>query len=212
MNHKINNRINKFFLSAWIFIGLAMLALFAVGCAKQMVRNYYVIDYVPHHPRQNSSSPLIDKDLEVNIFEISTIYDRSQIVIRRSRHRLVYSNYDLWPIRPQEAVQNLLMRHLRKARIFDTVKKDFLDKRPRYSIGGTIHNIEFYHSEKLYRADLEMDLYLWDNQKNHQIVEHHVKRYVKMEQNNITYFVKNISDILREENAIFVEKIIKYFE
>lgn len=198
---------NQRYKLSLILMPIALFAIFTAGCSKVVLRNYYIINYVAE--QKNRKQTLSNEKIAVRNFDISTIYDRSQIVIRQSEHRLIYSTLDLWPIRPQQALQNLLIRHLRAENIFQEVQEDYLDRRNRYQIEATIHNIEFYSNNEFNRADLEMDLFFRDLKQKKSLI-YQVKRFENLENQDMTFFVKKLSDILREENNKFIKKIKDY--
>ncbi len=170
------------------------------------------MDYTLSVPDSISFSQPFPYRVEVSDFDISSTYDRSGIVIRNSLHQMRYSRYELWALRPQDAIQNLLLKHLKEMGIFAEVKREYLDVRPDFTILGTISNIELYHSPGISRADIEMELSLQDNQNEKVIITHHFTRFEKLESDNFAFFAKKISDILKEENNKFILKIINYFE
>jgi len=190
----------------------ALLFLFLISCGKTYYSHYYILDYTPSIPDSIKIYPQLPYYVEVSDFDISLTYDRSAIVIRNSLHQLRYSRYDLWALRPQDAIQDLLLKHLKEANLFADVKKEFLDVRPDFTILGHICNIELYHSEGINRADIEMELSLQDNQNENIVVSYHFVRYERLDTQNMAFFAKKISDILKEENNKFILKIIKYFE
>ena len=183
-----------------------------LGCSTSLHRNYYILDYAPNISAAMGTYDTYPFRAEVSTFDISSTYDRSGIVIRSSSHQLRYSQNDLWPIRPQDAIQNLLLQHLLKVNVFAEVKKEFLDVRPDYTITANIFSIEMYSQEELNRADIEMKLSMKDNATETVVLTHHFTRFEKTGTNNMSYFAKKISDILREENTAFIIKIIKYLK
>jgi ABC-type uncharacterized transport system auxiliary subunit len=191
---------------------LLLLILIVSGCGRTYYRHYYTLDYIPAAEGHDNPSVTLPYTVEVAEFDISPTYDRPGIVIRNSMHQMRYSRYHLWPVRPQNAVQGLLLQHLREFHIFTDAKEEFLDLRPDYTVSGTIYSIELYSNPDLNRADIEMELSLRENETGTVVVTHRFSRFERIDTDNMAFFAKTISDILREENGIFIAKMISYFE
>jgi ABC-type uncharacterized transport system auxiliary subunit len=189
-----------------------LLLLFLAGCSKVYYRDYYILDYTPQFNKSLQALKSLPYKVEVGEIDISSSYDRSQIVVRQSLHKLRYDEYSLWAERPQEAIRVLLERHLKESGIFDEVKREFLNTRADYKVYGYLFNVEFYQSKELKRADLEMKLFFQENKSESIVVTHFIRRYEKLETDDMAFFAKKISDILKEENEKFRIKIIAYMQ
>ncbi len=144
---------------------------------------------------------------------ISSLYDTSKIIIRNSMHQIEYSNYALWPLRPQYAIRDLLMQHIQINEIFVEIDKEFLNTKPDYIIRGHISNLEFYFNEELglNKANLDVKYTLEQYQTGKTILTHHIRRSDSIGSGEMVFFVKKISDILNEENQKFIRKLKTYF-
>ena len=189
-----------------------LIPLLLAGCGRTYYRSYYTLDYTPRIPRDMRSAVPLHYRIEVGDFEISPTYDRSGIVIRDSMHRMRYSRSHLWPVRPQEAVRDLLLRHFRDSRVFAEVKTEFLDVRPDFTVLGNVHCIELYSFEGLNRAGVEVELSLQENRNETIVVAHHFRRLEKTGTDDMAFFAMTVSDILHEEHNRFIGKVLKYFE
>ena len=193
-----------------IFLG----SLFWIRCStKSMHRQYFILDY---RPVLQDSTLKIEKPLpykvQVRTMKISRTFDRVGIVVRYSTHQLDYYRYQLWAIRPQIIVSDLIARHISNYKVFQSCQREFLEERPDFEIIGVIDAIEKFDNEAYTAAHLAMKLYLrtYDGYEN--LLSHEFDREEEMPVFRMELFAKKLSDILREEVDIFIGEIIEYFD
>lgn len=187
-----------------------LLILLLCSCSIKTVNEFYVLNYLPVKDRDfqpADTSRIARYKLKIEDLELNRIYDRNAIVVRESLHKMYYDNHFQWAYRPHKAITELLINHFNTYGYFSDVRNDYIDADPDYIIGGRINNIEKYQSPQFNFAYLDLDLYLRDSQR--QILLHHkIQRNLKLESDNPAFFVKVISDILKEELNLFVKKSI----
>ena len=189
-------------------------SLFWISCAtKSIQRQYFILDY---RPVLQDSTLKIDKPLpykvQVQTMKIPRTFDRVGIVVRYSTHRLDYYRYQLWAIRPQTIVSDLIARHISDYKIFQSCQREFLEERPDFEIIGVINAIEKFDNKAYTAAHLAMKLYLrtYDGYEN--LLSHEFDREEEMPVFRMELFAKKLSDILREEVDVFIGEIIDYFD
>ncbi len=193
-----------FFISA-----LAILT----SCGVKMVREFFVLAYLPEPEslnRFNLSHLPIDARVEVQNFEMNRIYDRNQIVIRESLHKLSFDERSHWALRPNRALPELVMYHINSAGLFKECKTDFLLTRPDYYISGIINNIEIYSGESAVLAHLNVVLELRDRDRNI-VVSHKINEKKDIKRHDITIFVKTVGELMRDGTHEFMIKIVNHF-
>lgn len=191
-----------------------LLVLLIVSCAyPPLDRNYYSIEYnpVPDDPRLVLDTPL-PYNVQIPNSRISRVYDRSQIVFRYSAHRLEYSANDLWALRLSSAIPDVLTRHFNRYNIFIQTQRDFLVERPDYEVITFVNNIEMLRSEQYRAVNLNMDMFLRRGDDLTYLVRHSFAREYELYTDDVEIFVQNLSRILKEENDVFIEKILYYFD
>ena len=177
-----------------------------------MHRQYFILDY---RPVLQDSTLKIEKPLpykvQVRTMKIPRTFDRVGIVVRYSTHQLDYYRYQLWAIRPQTIVSDLIARHISNYKIFQSCQREFLEERPDFEIIGVIDAIEKFDNEAYTAAHLAMKLYLrtYDGYEN--LLSHEFDREEEMPVFRMELFAKKLSDILQEEVDIFIEEIIDSF-
>jgi hypothetical protein len=124
---------------------------------------------------------------------------------------LDYFRYNLWAIRPQITISDLIAKHISDYGIFQQCQREFLEERPDYEITGTIEAIEKFDNEQYIATHLAMKLYLRSYEGYEILVQHQFDREEEMSVFRMELFAKKLSDILREETDSFIRKIIVYF-
>ena len=143
--------------------------------------------------------------------KIPRTFDRVSIVVRYTAHRLDYYRYNLWAIRPQITISDLIADHISRFGIFKECQREFLEERPDYEIIGNIEAIEKFDHEQYTAAHLALKLYLrtYDGYEN--LLSHEFDRVEEMPVFQMELFAQKLSDILEEEVNQFIRKMIIYF-
>jgi len=190
-----------------------MFSLIVISCSTKSIQpKYYILDY---RPVLRDSTLTIKKPfpykVQVQTMKIPRTFDRVSIVVRYSAHRLDYYRYNLWAIRPQITISDLIADHIARYGIFKQCQREFLDERPDYEIIGYIEAIEKFDNEAYTAAHLAMKLYLrtFDGYEN--LLTHEFDREEQMAVFRMELFAKKLSDILEEEISNFIRKTIVYF-
>ena len=198
--------------TAIIFI-LLLGSLLPACMTKSIQRQYFILDY---NPVLRDSSLTLEKPLpyrvQVQTMKIPRTFDRVNIVVRYSSHRLDYYRYQLWAIRPQIVISDLIARHIQSYHIFEFCQREFLDQRPDFEIVGSIDAIEKFDNPNYTAAHLAMKLYLRTFEGYEAVLSHEFDRVEEMPLFSMELFAKKLSDILQEETNNFIRKIIVYFK
>jgi len=195
----------------WIFT--IILSLMLSACATKSIHpEYYILDYQPvlRYSTLKVDVPFPFK-VQVQTMKIPRTFDRVNIVVRYSAHRLDYYRYNLWAIRPQIIISDLIANHISRYGIFEICQREFLEERPDYEIIGYIDAIEKFDHESYTAAHLALKLYLrtYDGYEN--LLSHEFDRVEEMPVFRMELFAQKLSDILEEEVNNFIQKMIVYF-
>lgn len=194
---------------------ILLLSLAITSCGKVIIsRNYYVLDYNP--VLENQAFALTKPfpfSIEVVESRMPRTYDRSQMVIRYSAHKLDYSAENIWAVRLSSAVPDLINNHINKYGLFDRCQREYLDSRPDYEIVTYLNRIELIQN-KLYKAvHLSIDYYLRQSDDRNFAVKYSADREIEIPQTaDMDIFAKTVSDILKEETDNFLLKAVDYFK
>ncbi len=190
------------------------IALLLSHCASKAIHpKYYILDY---RPVLRDSSFVLEKPfpyrVQVQTMKIPRTFDRVSIVVRYSAHRLDYYRYNLWAIRPQITISDMIANHINTYGIFEECQREFFDVRPDYEIVGTIEAVEKFDNESYTAAHLAVKLYLRSYDGYENLLSYEFDREEEMPVFRMELFAKKLSDILKEETDQFILKIIDYFE
>jgi len=197
----------------FLYIVLIIFIFFWLSCStKAIYRQYFILDYRP--VLQDSTLKIevpLPYKVQVQTMKIPRTFDRVGIVVRYSTHQLDYYRYQLWAIRPQIIVSDLIARHISNYNVFQSCQREFLEERPDFEIIGIIDAVEKFDNEAYTAAHLAMKLYLRTYDSYENILSHEFDREEEMPVFRMELFAKKLSDILREEVDVFIGEIIDYF-
>ncbi|MBL7108427.1 MAG: membrane integrity-associated transporter subunit PqiC, partial [Candidatus Cloacimonetes bacterium] len=194
---------------------LILIILFLIGCvAREFIpRNYYILEYYQHseNKKMKQDEP-IDCSVLVQDTDIPRTYSRKQIVVRHFGPKITYSDNDIWAVKLQNIIPNLITKRLNRYNLFTRVQREFLDEHPKYVISSKINNIELFKSEYLMQARLNISFSFSESDEGTLLVRHSVDREKKLLDENVETFVQTINDILLTETDNFIQKILNHFE
>lgn len=149
--------------------GLAILSLgtaLVAGCfgARSSVRSYFVLygqaDSGPWKDIPVAPEVIFPGTVRVRSLNADDVYEKFQIVVRRSPYELRYSDSNVWAVKPADMVSDIIGRMLADANVFSAVTRELGDTRPDYTLGGELHAIELYDSDDRWFAHLSMTMTL----------------------------------------------------
>ncbi len=137
---------------------VAMLS--AAGClsARSTPRSYFVLNGQPREAV--SVRPVVKGLVRVRNFDTDAVYEKFQIVVRRSPFQLSYSDRHVWAVKPNQMVADLVAQGLETSRVFSAVTRELVDVRPAYTLAGKLHAVEIYNSQDVWFAHFAASMYL----------------------------------------------------
>lgn len=200
MKHKHAIRILSAFAAATL---LAACGFFA----KTPVTEYYVLDYLPTPPKERLDKgpyPYVARVRDCNIAEA---YRRSQIVYRQSANQMQFYNLHLWAVDPERMVNDLEIKHLKAARLFDNVTRSVENYVPDYFLSCDIQAIEEYDNKSQWYAHMAIE-YQLEDAKSSQIVWKKLFDLRKtVPQQEPVYIVRELSSLLETINDKMVSEL-----
>ena len=138
----------------------ALVAMAGVGClsARATARSYFVLHGEAREPV--AERPPISGLVRVRNLDTDAVYEKFQIVVRKSPYQLRYSDSNVWAVKPNQMVADVVAQSMETANLFSGVTRELVDARPRFTLSGQLQAIEVYDSEDLWFAHLEISLYL----------------------------------------------------
>ena len=139
---------------------LAVAAWGATACltARAVERNYFVLHGEPIEKRR-AADP-VDGLVRVRDMDTDSVYEKFQIVVRRSPYQLRYSDQNVWAVKPNQMVSDLIAQALESSNSFTGVTRQLLDARPEFTMSGKLHAVELYDSGDLWFAHVSLHLRL----------------------------------------------------
>lgn len=198
-----------------VLIGIiTVFASFFLTCMTKAIHpKYFILDYRPVlRDTSLTINPPIPNIVQVQTMKIPRTFDRVNIVVRYSAHRLDYYRYNLWAIRPQTTISDLIAHHITEYGIFHRCQRELLDERPDFEIVGSIDAIEKFDHETYTAAHFAMKMSLRTYEGYETLLTHEFDREEEMPVFRMELFAKKISDILQEEVDDFIRKIIQHFK
>ena len=182
----------------WLAVGFIAIALF--GCFGRVIEsNYYQLDYVPT-PKEMLNEASYPYAVRVKDFSVAEVYRRNNIVYRQSPYKLQFYNYDLWAVKPEYMVSDMIFRHLETAMIFSEVRRSIDVEDPDFTVTGTIRAIEEYDNQDEWYAHLAMDINLQDNRTKKVIWSRGWDYRKKVSNFEPIYIVRGLSELLERIN------------
>ena len=176
------------FLALFLGIGTACLS------ARVQPKRFYVLHGEPRDPM--ATFPLIRGLVRVRNLDTDRVYEKFQIVVRRSPYELGYSAENVWAVKPNEAVSDLIAAALESSATFSAVTRQLLDTRPQFVVSGTLHAVEVYDSEDLWFAHLGMSLHLSRFQDGERIWSFDFDQRKEVSRGDFGHAVRALSELL----------------
>jgi len=177
----------------WLAAGAIILIL--LGCFGRFIESsYYQLDYVPT-PKEmfNKAYPYT---VRVKDFDVAEAYRRNNIVYRQSPYQLHYYNYELWAVKPEYLVSDMLFRHLTVAQIFSEVRRSMDVEDPDFTINGIIRALEEYDNQDEWYAHLAMNMNLQENKTRKVLWSREWDYRKKVSNLEPIYVVRGLSELL----------------
>lgn len=149
------SRVRAFRLPLLLLLAFALLGGACLG-GGAIHRSYYVL----HGVTLSSVGPTIKGQVRVRNLDAASIYEKFQIVVRRSPYELSYSETDVWAVKPNRMISDVIAEALTQANGFSSVVRELGDLRPDYILSGDLHAIEVYDSDDVWYAHLAIILQL----------------------------------------------------
>ena len=176
---------------------VASLAFMLAGCfAKVNDNSYYLLDYVPTPPPARLAKGPYAVDLRIKDFEVGEAYRRNNIVYRQSPHELRFYSYELWAVKPEYLVTDMIYRHLESARLFRNVARSMEMEEPEYVLSGQVTALEEYDNKDEWYAHLAMGMTLQHTRTRQVVWSRHWDYRKKVRQLQPVFVVRELSSLL----------------
>jgi ABC-type uncharacterized transport system auxiliary subunit len=167
----------------------------STGCfgARVNPRSYFVI---PAEPVTPFEKPLFTGMIRVRDMDSDSIYDKFQIVVRKSPYELNYSEQNVWAVKPNAMVSDVVALTLQATNTFAAVTRQLGEVRPEYVLGGDLRAIEIYDSDDSWFAHLAITLRLTHFSTGETLWSHQFDARKVVSRDNFSHAVRGISELL----------------
>ena len=174
-----------------IFAALAGLA----GClsARSNPRSYYVLG---PEPVVAFERPILPGAVRVRDMDAAAIYEKFQIVVRRSPYELRYNDLNVWAVKPNSMVSDIIALGLEESGTFSSVTRVLGDVRPKYTLTGELQAIEVYDSEDVWFAHLAITLSLLRFSDGERMWTYHFDERKTVGTTTFSHAVRSLSELL----------------
>lgn len=181
--------------------------------AKPQVTQYYVLDYVPTPPKERIEKGPYPYVVRVRDCNIAEAYRRSQIVYRQSANQIQFYGLHLWAVDPDRMVNDLLVKHLKAAQLFQNVTRTVENYAPDYFLSCDIQAIEEYDNKDEWYAHMAIEYQLEDAKSNAIVWKKlfDVRKTVPQQQpvyvvRGLSFLVENINERLVKELDVILDE------
>jgi ABC-type uncharacterized transport system auxiliary subunit len=125
-----------------------------------------------------------------------SIYDKFQMVIRRSPYELQYNDTHVWAVKPNRMVSDLIGFTLDETKTFAAVTRELGEVRPDYVLAGDLHAIEIYDSGDVWFAHISLSLRLTRFNTGERLWTHSYEARKRVKKDNFSHAVRGLSELL----------------
>jgi ABC-type uncharacterized transport system auxiliary subunit len=165
-----------------------------------MDTKYYVLDYLPTPPKERLEKGPYPFSLRVRDCNIAEAYRRTQIVYRQSANQMQFYSYHMWAVDPDRMINDLAVKHLKAARLFENVTRAVESFVPDYYMGCDIQAIEEYDNKDQWFAHMAVEYSIEDAKTNQIVWKKLYDLRKKVAQQEPVYVVRELSSLL--ESAV----------
>jgi len=201
-------------MKKYLFFLIVPAIFLVIGCSVGEIssRNYYILEYFSHNEAKNlEQEEPIKASVLVNDVRIPQTYNRRQIVIRHFGPKITYADDHLWGVKLSDIISDLVARRFNSYNLFEQVHREFLREKPDYEVNIILHNVEFYQSEFIHQARLNMNFQLTKYGEDEVLVNYMNNIEKNLPDISVESFVQTINDLILMETDNFVRKIINHF-
>lgn len=192
----------KNFFMLFLIISTCFMSGCSLFSSKTPKKHHYQIYYKP----KKTLGRKISGTLRIKPFEVNKVYNRHNIVYRKSVHEMFYYNRKFWASKPSDMITDVLANHATETQLFSNIILE-LTKRPDYVLTGRILALDELDSEEKWFARVSLILELKDYKTSRTVVSHSFERRKEVKIKDVVYVVRAMGEIIEEEAEIFFNKI-----
>lgn len=171
----------------------ALILTACFGTVSEPARHYYTLHLEPLHTLSSLRVPGL---IRVRDMDAESAYDRFQIVIRRSPFELTYREREVWAVKPQRMISDLIARGLLDQDVFSGVTRELSERRPDYVLSGELHALEIYDSDDLWFAHISLSLQITHVESGKILWTYNFDERKQVPPQGVSHAVRALSELL----------------
>lgn len=181
-------------------------SLMLTGCLtrKPDTTRHYILEY----PAGNDTvfiSKIAEKSCLIMPAEVYPAFATHQIALRESSNVIRYFALNVWAVRPEQSITNMVTEFLHKHDVFESVYAQAIMRETDFSLKTTIYRLEVIGEKRDYFAHLEVEFMLINNDTGHITDVHRTSRKTGLEERDLNLYAAAISRMLIEELTVFTQ-------
>lgn len=190
MNHKYR------FIFLLTLLAISGCSLLFPGRAKTKDTHYYVLDYIPQATQQRVQQGPWPLRVRVRSFSVTEVFRQNEIVYRENTRELNYYNYELWAVKPEFLISEMVYQHLKMVHMFRDLSKfvdlDTID----YTLSGEVTALEELDTAGIWYAHIAMSMQLQDTRTRSNVWTRNWDYRETVHEQNPAAVVKGLSVLL----------------
>lgn len=183
-------------LRAKLSVTLLAAVVFPVCFGARSSDNRYFVLHLP--PPATQPDGEISGIVRVRNLDAESAYDKFQVVIRQNPYELNYQRGDVWAVKPNRMISDLIARRLQEFGLFSAVLRDLGTQRPEYTLGGDLHAVEIYDSGDTRYVHLAITLSLSDFRTGDVMWTYYSDERREVGSQNFAHAIRTLSELLEE--------------
>lgn len=182
-----------------IILTIAVVCILAAlyQCANVPIKKFFIINYEPEPMKVRLNKNPYPYTIRVKEFDIEQAYARPQIVYRKSPFQLQYYFFQVWAVKPERMISDVVHKHLSTSFLVSHVVRRFDEAtRPDYELSGYIEALEEYDSEEVWFGHIALTLKLTRMSDNRTVYTRRFDRRKQVFQHDPEYVIRELSQIL----------------
>jgi len=151
---------------------IAMVALVLLsGCsllfnrgAKSQETHKYILDYKPTLSAARKQRGAWPVSVRMVNFNVAQAYQRNEIVYRQSEHEMHYYDFELWAVKPEYVISDMVFRHWNESKLFRELNRSVGTEEAEYILQGDLISLEEVDVGKEWFSHLALTMQLRDSQ------------------------------------------------
>lgn len=181
-------------------------SLMLTGCLtrKPDTTRHYILEY----PAGNDTAlinKVADRSCLILPAEVYPAFATHQIALRESSNEIRYFALNVWAVRPEQSITNMVTEFLLKHGVFESVYAPSIMTEADFNLRTTVYRLEVIRENRDYLAHLEVEFMLINNDTGLIADVHRASRKAGLDDRDLNLFAAAISKILIEELSVFTQ-------